>query len=88
MTALVPALLTVAQTASILGVSVPAVYRMVERRDLPLAMLSGGYRRIAAATVERLIGRRLTTEDFAEFTSVAPSLDKRTPESAPGGSTA
>ena len=59
----VPALLTLSRVAAVLGVSIPTIYRMAERHELPLSPF-GGRMRVITREFEKLVGRDLTVADF------------------------
>ena len=72
-----PALLDLRRVAKILPLSVPAVYRAVERGDFPLAPISGRAR-VVTSWLEGMIGREITQADFADLipeTHEAPVKD-------------
>lgn len=60
----VPTLLPLSALPRLLGVSIAAVYRAVNRGDIGLCAL-GGRKRVTTAEVERILGRSLTLADFA-----------------------
>ncbi len=70
----IPALIPLPVVARILGLSIPTIYRAVNRGEIPLAPI-GGRRRVVTSELARIIGRPLRPSDFAPSTETPSGPD-------------